>query len=109
MRISAIRLLEQGQDRLETDLNVATCKSKAKEDEGYRTRFASLLSQTRQTEMELNEQRQIELDVDKQIAMMEVKLRGLVAKSKKKSDDERPLPYSVNNTIITTNGGNTLR
>lgn len=79
----AIRYLEEEHDHLVTNLNAALCNSKVKEDEKYRVKFANLVQDTELIEIELSEQKKIELEVDKEIADLEIELEKTKAKTKK--------------------------
>lgn len=79
----AIRLLEEERNNLLTDLNVAMSKSKMKEHDRYRAKFANLIRETKQAELELSEQRQIEREVDKEILQLEIRLNKPKTKTSK--------------------------
>lgn len=77
------------------DLNAATCDLKMKEDEKYKAKFTKLLRETRRMEIELDKQRQIEDELDKEIVKIENKLVNLAIKTKKEVDENPLLPNTV--------------
>jgi len=80
---------------LMNDLNAATCDLKMKEDEKYKAKFTKLLRETRRMEIELDKQRQIEDELDKEIVKIENKLVNLAIKTKKEVDENPLLPNTV--------------
>lgn len=84
----AIRLLEEERDNLVTDLNAATCKEKLKEDNKYKAKFTVLINEIEQNKNELNKQKQIEKELDKEIFQWEIELNDLLIKNKKSKDDQ---------------------
>lgn len=79
----AIKFLDKERDNFVTNLNAAFCNSKVKEDEKYRVNFANLVQETEKIEIELSEQTKIKLEVDKEIADLEIELDKTTAKAKK--------------------------
>jgi len=58
------------------------CKTKTKEDEKYRATFISLIHETKQAKIELNEQRKVEAQVNKEIVQLEAELEKLTIRNK---------------------------
>lgn len=79
----AIKHLDKDCDNFVTNLNAALCNSKVKEDDKHKVKFTNLIQETEQIEIELNEQKKIELEVDKEIADLEIELDKTMAKTKK--------------------------
>lgn len=84
LRRWAIRMLEEERNNFMNDLNVAMNKSKLKEDNKYIAKFASLIHSIKQNEIELNEHRQIETEVEKEIVQLEGERTKLAFQTMKK-------------------------
>jgi len=56
--------------------------SKIKEDEKYRAKFISLIRKTKQAKIELNEQRKIEAQLNKEIVQLEAELEKLTIRNR---------------------------
>lgn len=78
----AIRFLEEERNNLTIDLNAMKSEIKTKEDEKYRAKFISLIHETKQAKIELNEQRKIEAQVDKEIVLLEAELEKLTIRNR---------------------------
>jgi len=63
------------------------CETKTKEDEKYRATFISLIHETKQAKIELNEQRKIEAQVNKEIVQLEAELEKLTIRNRTKIVD----------------------
>eukprot|EP00102_Acyrthosiphon_pisum_P008933 XP_003246328.3 PREDICTED: uncharacterized protein LOC100569849 [Acyrthosiphon pisum] len=93
----AIRFLEEERNNLTTDLNAMECKTKTKKDDKYRATFISLIHETKQAKIELNEQRKIEAQVNKEIVQLEAELEKLTIRNKMTVVD---VPKVTTNTAI---------
>lgn len=79
-----------------TDLNVATCKSKTKGDNNYKAKFARLIHEIKRTEIEWNEQKKIEMELDREIVQLEIEYSS--AMKIKNSDVTNPILTFVSKT-----------
>jgi len=55
---------------------------KTKEDDKYREKFISIIHETKQVKIELNEQRKIEAQVNKEIVQLEAELEKLTIRNR---------------------------
>ncbi|XP_022169053.1 intracellular protein transport protein USO1-like [Myzus persicae] len=92
----AIRFLEEERNNLTVDLNAMESKEKSKVDEKYRAKFISLIHQTKQAKIDLNEQRKIEEQVNKEIVLLEAELEKLTIKNRMANVD---VPTLTTNTV----------
>ncbi|CAH1730988.1 unnamed protein product [Aphis gossypii] len=81
LRRWAIRFLEEERNNLATDLNAMESEVKVKQEDKYRAKFTSLIHETKQAKIELNEQRKIEAQVNKEIVQLEAELEKLTIKN----------------------------
>lgn len=81
LRRWAIRFLEEEQNNLATDLNAMESEVKVKQEDKYRAKFTSLIHETKLAKIELNEQRKIEAQVNKEIVQLEAELEKLTIKN----------------------------
>lgn len=66
----AIKLFEEEENNMMTDLNVATCKTKLTEDDKYREKFVSQFDEIKRNEMEWEKQKKMIKEVDKELAQL---------------------------------------
>lgn len=76
-----------------TDLNAAMCKSKVREDDKYRAKFAKTIREIKQIDNEYNEQRQIEMEMDKEIFQLETEISTLDVKNKNSKSNGPKLTF----------------
>jgi len=81
LRRWAIRFLEEERNNLATDLNAMKSEVKVKQEDKYRAKFTSLIHETKLAKIELNEQRKIEVQVNKEIVQLEAELEKLTIKN----------------------------
>ncbi|XP_025198458.1 uncharacterized protein LOC112596850 [Melanaphis sacchari] len=91
----AIKFLEKERNNLMTDLYAMESEVKVKEEEKYRAKFTSLIHETKLAKIELNEQRKIEAQVDKEIVQLEAELEKLTIRNRLANDD---VPTLTTNT-----------
>lgn len=70
----AIRLLKEERRDLEIKLKAITSNINAKEGDNYRAKFAELICDVKKSEIEFNEERKIEVEIDKEIRRLEIAL-----------------------------------
>lgn len=92
-------MLEEERNNFLNDLNVAMCKSKLKEDDKYSARFASLIHGIKQSEIELNEHRKIEMEVEREIVQLEIERTKLAFQTIKKKKPKL-IFVSINNYTV---------
>ncbi|XP_015376079.1 PREDICTED: rho-associated protein kinase 1-like [Diuraphis noxia] len=93
----AIRFLEEERNNLTIDLNAMESKIKTKKDEKYRAKFLSLIHETKQAKIELNEQRKIEAQVNKEIVQLETELEKLTIRNRMEIVDVPKLTTNTEN------------
>ena len=78
----AIKFLEEERNNLTIDLNAMESEIKTKKDDKYRATFTRLIHETKRVKFELNEQRKIEAQINKEILQMEAELEKLTIRNK---------------------------
>jgi hypothetical protein len=68
----AIRLLKEERHNLEIKLKTITCNKNVKDGEKYKAKFAQLIREIKKSEIEFNEERKIEMEIDKEILRLEI-------------------------------------
>lgn len=80
-------------NKLVSDLNAAMCKTKVYEDDKYRAKFAKTIREIKQMDAECNEQRKIEVEVDREIFQLEAEMRALELKNQRQKNNGPKLTF----------------
>lgn len=91
----AIRLLKEERHNLEIKLKAITCNKNVKDSEKYKAKFAQLIREIKKSEIEFNEERKIEKEIDKEILRLEIGLNKPENQIKMETDKKIMLGVNI--------------